>query len=70
MTEQQPISKNPNQWLCAICGKREAPSGKREILIFAVTLARHGIPGKVAHPECVAALPPCVPMPLASSSSD
>jgi hypothetical protein len=69
MTDQ-PIPKNPNQWLCAICGKREAPSGKREILIFAVTLARHGIPGKVAHPECVAGLPSYAPTPLVPPSTD
>lgn len=39
--------------LCAVCGKRQAPSGRRDTYDFKTILAKHGIAGDKAHPECV-----------------
>lgn len=42
--------------VCAVCGNRKAPSGRKDTYGFRTTLQRNGIPGDKAHPECVQAL--------------
>lgn len=58
----------PKSRVCAVCGQRESPSGRKGTFGYKIILAKHGISGAQAHPECVAGLGPKSPPPALPSS--
>ena len=42
--------------LCAICGKRTSPKGRKDTYGYRTILSRNGIAGDKAHPDCVRSL--------------
>jgi len=42
--------------VCAVCGERTSPNGRKDTYGFRNTLVRNGIKGDKAHPDCVQAL--------------
>ena len=57
-----PMSKRPafrkieSGRICAVCHKRQSPSGQKDTYGFRAILNRNGIKGDKAHRECVAGL--------------
>ena len=56
-TSKRPIFKKiESDRICAVCHKRQSPSGEKDTHGFRAILNRNGIKGDKAHRECVAGL--------------
>ena len=55
-TSKRALKKIESGRICAVCHKRQSPSGQKDTYGFRAILNRNGIKGDKAHRECVAGL--------------